>query len=304
MFVTFFRVVKFGIQNFFRNVWLSLATVSMLVVTLVSVNILLAVNVLGKVAISEVESRVDVSVHFKPDVEDSRIQTVKIALLGMPEVKDVAYVSPTDAMTQFSDQFKGDKGVIDSLGEVGANPFGATLVIKAHDIKSYPKIIDALNEPAYANLIEEKNFEDREAMIGRVESVATKLQLSGFAASGIFLFLTLLIVLNTIRVSIYTRREEIGIMRLVGASDGFIRAPFYVEAMLWSVASLMLCLAVIWPALQFGQPYLPRFFGTSTVDLLGFYQTHFLNIFGTQFLAVSLLGLVTTKMATAKYLKV
>lgn len=304
MLVTFSRVLKFGVQNFFRNIWLSLATVSVLVITLVSVNMLIVLNALGKVAMTEVQNRVDVSVHFKPEIEDSRVQTVKIALLGMPEVKDVEYVSIDDAMIRFNAQFKGDESVVAALSEVGKNPFGATLVVKARDIKDYPKITAALSEPSYANMIEEKNFEDRQIMIDRVESVARKLQLFGLAASGLFLFLTLLIVLNTIRVSIYTRREEIGIMRLVGASDGFIRAPFYVEALLWSALSLVLCFAIVFPVVYFGQPYLQRFFGTTTVDLLGFYQANFLAIFGTQFVAVCALSLITTKMATAKYLKV
>lgn len=304
MLVTLYRVVKFGIQDFLRNFWLSVATVSVLVVTLVSVNMLLVLNVLGKVAMTEVQSRVDVSVHFRPEVEDSRVQTVKIALLGMPEVRDVAYVSPAEAMSQFSEQFKSDASVVESLGEVGANPFGATLVVKARDIKDYPKIVGQLDDPSYAALIEEKNFDDRQAMISRVEAVAGKLQTFGLAVSGVFLFLTLLIVLNAIRVSIYTRREEIGIMRLVGASDWFIRAPFYVEAMLWSMISLALCLAVIWPALRFGQPLLQRFFGTTAVDLFGFYRANFLAIFGSQMLAVATVGFITTKMATARYLKV
>ncbi len=304
MLVALSRILKFGVQNFLRNIWLSLATVSVLVVTLISVNTLIILNTLGKVALTEVKNRVDVSVHFKPEVEDSRVQTVKIALLGMPEVKDVEYISVDEAMKRFTEQFKGDESVTAALGEVGKNPFGASLIVKAHTINDYPKIITVLGEPSFANLIEEKNFEDRQMMIGRVESVARKLQLFGLGASALFLFLTLLIVLNTIRVSIYTRREEIGIMRLVGASDGFIRAPFYVEALLWSVASLAVCLVIVWPAVQFGQPYLQRFFGTTTVDLLGFFQANFFSIFGTQFVAVCIISVITTKMATAKYLKV
>ncbi len=304
MLFTLSRVLKFGIQNFFRNFWVTLATISVLIVTLVSVNILIILNVLGKVAMTEVQNRVDVSVHFKPEIEESRVQTVKIALLGMPEVRDVEYVSIDDAMKRFTAQFKGDDSIVAALGEVGKNPFGASLIVKARNIDDYPKIIAALGEPSYTNLIEEKNFENRQMMIGRVETVARKLQLFGFATSGLFLFLTLLIVLNTIRVSIYTRREEIGIMRLVGASDNFIRAPFYVEALLWSASSLILCFAIVWPAVQFGQPFLQRFFGTSTVDLLGFYTANFFMIFGTQFFAVCFLSLLTTKMATARYLKV
>lgn len=302
--VSIFRIIKFGFQNFIRNFWLSLATVSILILTLVSVNILLTLNVLGKVAMTELKSKVDISAHFRPEVEEARVQTVKIALLAMPEVKDVQYVSAADALQKFSEQFKKDETVIESLGEVGKNPFGATLVVRARNIEDYPRVVEALNDPMYASMIEEKDFDDREAMIGRVESVARKLEIFGFAVSLVFGFLTLLIVFNTIRVSIYTRREEIGIMRLVGASDSFIRAPFYVEALLWSSLSLAVCLAVVYPSVGVAQPFLQKFFGTGSVDLLGFYRANFLNIFGAQLLAVAVLALATTKTATARYLKV
>ncbi|MEY4745167.1 MAG: hypothetical protein RL272_1112 [Candidatus Parcubacteria bacterium] len=303
-FVAFYRVVKFAFQNFFRNAWLSIATVSILVLTLVSVNMFLVLNVLGKVALTTVRSKIDVSVHFRPDVEDSRVQTAKIFLLSLPEVKDVKYVSPAEALRKFNESYKDDAGVIQSLGEVGQNPFGATLVVQARNLDDYPKIMGALSDPLYASIIEAKDYDDRQTMIQRVEAVSKKLELFGIAVSGIFGLITLLIVWNTIRVSIFTRKEEIGIMRLVGASDGFIRAPFYVEALLWSMLSLALCAAMVWPAMRFAQPFLQSFFGTGAVDIVGFYTANLPLIVGCQLGAVALMGLATTKMATAKYLKV
>ncbi|HTK05386.1 MAG TPA: ABC transporter permease [Candidatus Eisenbacteria bacterium] len=304
MFVNLYRVVKFAFQNFMRNAWLSIATVSVLVLTLVSINVLLVLNVLGKVAITTVRSKIDVSVHFKPDVEDSRVQTAKIFLLSLPEVKDVQYISPGEALQKFNQDYKTDTGVIESLGEVGTNPFGATLVVQAHKLEDYPKIMGSLSDPMYASIIEAKDYDDRQTMIARVEDISRKLEAFGIGVSAIFGLITLLIVWNTIRVSIYTRKEEIGIMRLVGASDGFIRAPFYVEAILWSVLSFALCAAAVWPAVRFAQPFLQNFFGTTSVDLVGFYAANLPAIVALEFGSVALMGLVTSKMATAKYLKV
>lgn len=304
MFIPLYRVTKFAFQNFFRNAWLTAATVSVLVLTLVSVNVLLVLNVLGKVALTEVRSKIDVSVHFKPDVEDSRVQTVKIYLLSLPEVKDVEYLSPADALVRFNDSYKADAGVIESLGEVGENPFGATLIVRARNLEDYPRVMAALNDPLYASIIEAKDFDDRQAMIARVEDASRKIEWFGLGTSAVFGLITLLIVWNTIRMSIFTRKEEIGIMRLVGASDWFIRAPFYVEAILWSMLATVVCAALVWPAIRFSQPYLQGFFGTGSVDLVGFYMANLPLIAGAQLAAVALLGLMTTKMATSKYLKV
>lgn len=298
------RVVKFAFQNFFRNSWMTVATVSVLVLTLVSLNLLLAMNVLGKVALTAVRSKIDVSVHFLPTVEDSRVQTVKIFLLSLPEVKDVEYLSPADALSRFNDSFGKDTGVIEALGEVGSNPFGATLVVQARNLEDYPKIMTALDDPLYASIIEEKDFDDRQQMIDRVEAASKKMELFAIAVSAAFGFIALLIVLNTIRVSIFARKEEIAIMRLVGASAGFIRAPFYVEALLWSVTALSLCAVIVLPAFSVSQPYLRDFFGSDSVDLMGFYAANAAAIIAAEFGATLLMSCLTTKIGTAKYLKI
>lgn len=302
--VSFLRVIKFALRDIARNVWLSAATVSVLVLTLLSVNILVSINFLGRSALDAIRSKVDISVHFKPGIEDARVQSVKIALLSLPEVRDAVLIPPAEVLQQFSEMYGRDAAVLESLGEVGENPFGPTLVVKARDISGFPKILETLKEPAFTDLVEESDYDDRQEIITRIGSVAGRIEMFGLAASVVFFFITLLIVFNTIRVSIYARREEIGMMRLVGASDWFIRGPFYVQAVVWSLMAVAVSLVVIWPALHFSQPYLSRFFGGDSADLLGFYQADFLRVIGLQTAALALMAIVTTKAATARYLRV
>ena len=272
------RVIKFAFQDFFRNFWLSVATVSVLVLTLVSVNVLLSVNVVAKVALDTVRSKIDVSVHFLPEVEQARVNTVKTALLSLPEVRDVQYISPAQSLERFSEMYRKDELIVESLGEVGTNPFGATLVVQARDLDGYPKIMQALDDPAFADLIEEKDFDDRQVMIARIEDISRRIELSGLIISALFALITLLIVFNTIRVSIYTHRSEIGIMRLVGASNGFIRGPFYGGAVLWTLLALLVTMALVLPAVAVIQPHLQRFFGSATVDLVSIIDHDILDL--------------------------
>jgi len=302
-FVSFGRVIRFGIQNFSRNVWLAVATVSVLALTLVSINCLVVVNLLGKVAIDLVKSKIDVAVHFKPEIEEERVHTVRVSLMSLPEVKDVEYVSPAQSLERFSQLYKQDELIQKSLGEIGDNPFGSTLIIKAKTLEGYPTIVKALDEPIFATLIEEKDFDSREMMIAQVELVSKRVETFGLGASLFFCLITLLIIFNTIRVSIYTHREEIRIMRLVGAANSFIRGPFYVEAIIWSTLAMLVAIGLVYPILSLLQPYVQSFFGTTTVDLLGFYKVNYLRIFGFQYLAVVLMALVTTKLATGRYLR-
>ena len=194
--------------------------------------------------------------------------------------------------------------MIESLGEVGSNPFGSTLVIKARSIEDYDKILQALDEPAFADMVEERDFDDRQMIIERVEDISRKIEVFGFGASLAIALIALLIVLNTIRVSIYTHRDEIKIMKLVGASNSFVRGPFYVEAILWCLLAIALTALLTMPMIAFAQPHLQKFFGSASVDLFGFYKFNFLKIFGAQFVAIIVMSLITTKVATARYLRV
>jgi cell division transport system permease protein len=304
MIASFFRVIKFAFQDAFRNIWLTVATVSVLVLTLITVNGLLSINFLGKVALNEVKSKVDIGVHFKPEISEDRVQTVKISLMSLPEVKEVEFISPAESLERFSEKYGDDPLIIESLSEVESNPFGSTLVVRARSIEGYDRIIKSLDEPAFSQMVEERDFDDRQEMIGRIESFSNRIEAFGLGASLAIGLITLLIVLNTIRVSIYTHRDEIRIMRLVGASDGFIRGPFYVQAILWCLLAVAVTVALTMPAAGFAQPSLQRFFGGGSVDLLGFYQANFWKIFGGQLLAVVVMALLTTKAATARYLRV
>lgn len=299
-----FRVIKFGLQNFLRNFWLSAATVSVLTLMVISINVLIAMNVLGKMAVSAVESKVDVSAHFKPDVEEDRIQTVKVALLGMQEVRDVEYVTAEENLAKFKRTNGEESDLVQSLKEIDDNPFGATLVIKARDISDYPAVLESLSQPLFANLIEENDFADYEAMISRLNLITTRVEIIMLGLSVLFGFIALLIIMNAIRVSIYTHREEISIMRLVGASSWYIRGPFYVESLVWSLISVGVTMALIYPILSFSQPYIQSFFGTQSASLSAFFTVNFVQVVGLQFAGVALMTLTTTKMATAKYLRV
>lgn len=304
MFVSLSRVLKFAGQNFVRNAWMTVATVTVLTLTLVSVNILLVLNILGKVALTTVQDKIDISVHFKQGVDESRVQTAKITLMSLPQVKDVKYISSAEGLETFSADYKNDQGLLEALNMVESNPFGATLVVRAKRLEDYPAILATLSDPLYAEIIDEKNYQDPQTMIAKVESFSKKADFTGLIISTVFGFIALLIVFNTIRMSIFTRKEEIGIMRLVGASDWIIRTPFYVEAMMWCALALVLAMAIVVPSIRFVEPYLAGFFGTGTIDIMGFYVVNWPMVVGSQFLGAVIVAIVTTKVATSKYLKV
>ncbi|MBI2099085.1 ABC transporter permease [Candidatus Uhrbacteria bacterium] len=300
----FFRVFKFAGQNFRRNIWLSLATTSIMTLTLISVNLLFALNVIGAKAIKMVEDRVDVIVYFKTDISDDIVLSARTFLMDRKAVKDVQFVGRDLALQKFRERHKDDPAILASLDEVGANPLGASLIVKASDPKEYEAILSSLDNPAYKDAILEKSFEDHRTLIEKLTSVTAKLKRSALALSLIFALIVMLIVVNSVRVAIYTRREEIGIMKLVGASDWFVRAPFLIEAAFAGVLAMFAAVAIVLPAVGALQPFLAKFFGSGAIDLAFYFRQNGLVIFGAQLSGAILLPMGIAGMAVGRYLKV
>jgi cell division transport system permease protein len=304
MFSALLRILKFSSQDFWRNFWLSMATVVVLVLTLISINFLITLNFLTKTAVAEVENKIDVSIYFKQGVAESEIGNIKSYLLSLQKVKEVIYISPEEALREFERKHANDEIIKESLEEVGENPLGATLVIRAHDTADYPEILEVFDDAQYSNIIQEKNFEDHEVVIKRIDSISDKAKTTGYGVAGLFAVIAVLIGFNTVRMTIYTHREEIGVMKLVGAANWFVRAPYIASGIFYGIFAVLFTILITYPAIGFAEPYLAGFFGGSEFNLLGYFSDNFIQIFGWQFVGVVLLNFVTSSLAVGRYLKV
>ena len=302
MFVSSTRVIKFAFKDFWRNLGLSLMTISILVLTYLSLNLLVIVNFFTEAAINVVENRVDISVYFGPEVSDDRILAARGDLTSLPEVKAIEFISRDQALEQFKRNHADEPAILEALQEVGENPLGAVLVVKANNAASYGPILEALESPAIKALVADKTVEDHRALIERLTLITDKVQRAALMLSLVFALISLLIVFNTIRVSIYIHREEIAIMRLVGASNNFVRMPFLIETLLFNALALGLVVAAVFPTLSVIEPAARDFFAAD-VAIGAYYRAHWLEIFGYQLGAVSFLSLIVTALSMGRYLK-
>jgi cell division transport system permease protein len=298
------RGFLFGLQSFWRNIWLSLATVFIIFLALVSVNFLIAVNAVSDSAITLVKERIDVSVYLKPEVKESKVAEVKTHLESLTQVKEVIYRSPEENLETFKERHKSNDKIQETLGALTGNPMGATLIIKAKNLNDYPEILKSLDDPAYADLIEDKSYDDNQIVINRINSIADSVKRAMMFISAIFILIAILIVFNTVRIAIFTHQNEISIMRLVGASNWFIRSPFIFESIMSGLAAIVATIIFIYPVLGGVQSYLNSFFGGADLNLVAYFNDNFLMIFGLQLLGIILLNVVSSLVAISKYLKV
>lgn len=303
-FVSFYRIATFALQNFWRNIWLSVITITILVLTLVIVNVLLVLNVLGTTAIHAVESKIDVSVSFTPATSDETMASARGYLMGLPQVKDARSLTPEEVLSDFRAKNANKPDVLASLDEVGSNPFGGQIIITARDPSYFPFILEALDNPEFKPYIQEKDFQSHETIISAINSTIDHVRLAGLVIGAFFVLITILIVVNTIRVAIYTHREEIGVMRLVGASSTFVRAPFLLEAVLYTLIAVLVVIGILYPVIGAIEPTIDAFFVNTPTHLLGYFNQNFLIIFGVEFIALAIINVLSTAFAMRRYLKV
>ena len=188
------------------------------------------------------------------------------------------------------------------MAELGKNPFGPTMIIKTKEPKDYKKIIDALNVPEYENLIEAKSFDNHEDAIERLQNITNRIERIGFGLTVLFALISFLIIFNTIRVAISTQRMEINIKRLVGASNWFIRGPYFIESLVFTLLSMAFTIAIVFLGLKWIDPYLAVVLPNG-FSLTNYFQSNMLTLFGAQALAVLLLTVVSSGLAMRKQLK-
>ncbi|MFA6106895.1 MAG: permease-like cell division protein FtsX [Patescibacteria group bacterium] len=303
MFLSLIRVIKFSLQDIYRNIWLSIVTITILILALFSVNMLLTVEVISRAAIDSVKEKIDINLYLKSDSKKEEILAVQSKVSNLEEVKAVRYISKEEAMEKFNEKHKGDPEILEALKELNDNPLTPTLVIQAKDIDQYGALISKINEidsPA----IESRNFNDHKMILKKIDAITKKVSEAGAIISLIFVLITALLVYNSIRVAIYIHRREIGIMRLVGASSSFIKMPYLFSSVIYTFVGLLVVIVIFFPFLGLLQPYLEAFFIDYNIDIISYFSDNFLRIFGLQFLALAAVNAVASLIAVSKYSKV
>ena len=301
--VTFWRIVSYAWKNFFRNAWIGLATVFVLVLSLLSVNVVVGVGAIMDRAVKTLEDKVDVTVFFKEKTPDAVLQQAQFFMAGLPQVKNVELKTPEQALKDFKDRHQNDPKILAALAELDANPLGASMVVKAKSTDDYPFLLEALKNPQFDFAIESKSYDDHAAAITKVQEIGNSVRFFGIVLIGIFAIFSVLIVYNAIRVAIYTQREEIGIMRLVGASGAFVRMPFVLEGMFLALLALGFAALIVMGSIAFVEPRLIPVFDGADPGLRVFFLLN-----GWELALIEggvLIGLVAMSSwaAVGKYLK-
>jgi cell division transport system permease protein len=284
-----------------RNGWLSVSTIGIMILALIVFEGLIIFNVVAGGALTSVQEKVDISVYFKSNVSEDSILSIKRSLEGLKEVRLVEYVSREEALEEFKARHAGDKTIVQTLDELDENPLLASLNVKAKELGEYETIAGYLEAPNLAELIEKVSFAQNKVVIDRLDKLVNTTE-RGVVGLTVFLaFLAVLVTFNTIRLAIFSNKEQIEIMRLVGASNSFIRGPYIAEGVLYGLIAAVVSFVVLIPVISFISPHIANFI--LEVNLGDYFAENWGTLFLYQVLFGVALGVVSSTIAIRKYLE-
>ncbi|HTY39585.1 MAG TPA: permease-like cell division protein FtsX [Candidatus Paceibacterota bacterium] len=301
MFTVFSRIINYGFVNFWRNGWPSAATVAIMTVALLVFIGLIFFNVIMTQAVASIQDKIDISVYFKTNTPEDEILNIKQSIESLSEVKSVEYVSSDRALQIFKEAHKDDPTISQAVNELQTNPLLASLNIKAKRPDQYASIAQYLQAPNLTQYIESLSYAKNQVVIDRLTNIIENVNRGGLVLTIVMALIAGLVVFNTIRLAIYSNRDEIGIMRAVGASNALVRGPYMVEGVIAGVLSGILALIIAGPTVYTVSPYFSNF--VPGLNIFRYFTGHLMTLLGYQILFGIGIGVFSSFVAVRRYLR-
>lgn len=301
MLVTLSRIIKYGWQAFLRSAWLSISTISVMFLATLVFGGLILFNVVANGAVTSLQEKIDISVYFKSNASEDSILNIKRSIEGLGEVRLVEYISREEALMDFKALHADEETITQTLEELDENPLLSSLNIKAKDSKEYSTIASYLESANLSDLVEKVSYAQNEIVINRLNVLIDIVRRAGFLLTVFLSFVAVMVTFNTIRLAIYSNSEQINVMRLVGASNSFIRGPYIVESVIYGAIAAILSIVIFIPAISFFNPYISSFI--PSVNLSEYFRNNFFPLLFYHLLFGVGLGIVSSVIAIRRYLR-
>ena len=311
------RIARAGFVNFWRNGFLSFAAVVVITLSLSAFGGLVFASAFGKSLLTDVKDKVDINVYFTLTAQENDILALKKEIQTLPEVSSVDYVSSDQALSTFKDKWQNNALIMQGLDEAGGNPFPAALNIKAKDPGQYGNIANYLTskntqDQNGSSIIDKINYQENKLVIDRLTAIIPTVEESGLIIALLFVLVAVIIVWNTIRLIIYTARDEISVMKLVGASNVYVRGPFVISGIMYGVVSAVITLILMAVFAYWSDAFVLKLAGVDVASnfslivnvLSAYFVANFAQIFVLIMGSGIVLGGVSSYVAARRYLRV
>lgn len=298
------RIAKTGWQSFKRNALISSAAILIIVITLMLTTGMMLFQALTDTVLASLKDKISIGVYFLNNTPENQIFQLKTALEDMSRVKNVEYTSRQDALKKFREDHKDDITINEALDKLGGqNPLPASLTIKAAAAEDYAEIVKFIDSSQYASLIDAIDFTERQDSIENLGKVSTNVKRAVIGMIVILGLVSFLVNFNTLRLAIYNDRNKIAIMRLVGASNNFVRGPYVVQGVIYGAIAAFLTLFLSAIILQAIDSTVESYFkGVGPIGLAHYYATHWVSFLLIQLVLGIVIGVASSIIAIRRHL--
>lgn len=299
------RVIKLGLLNFWRNKWLSLGSVLILSLTLITISVSVIQNYDISRTTEAIRGKLNITVYFNDKTTEQEIQDLQLKLQQRPDVKSVKYISKDEALKIWRERPSSTK--VKDLVTPDSNPLPRSLEIKTYESESLESIAQLLKSATYTDKIRRVSYEDNKQFIQELISRNKIIVKNGLVSSLTFIIISLIVIINTIRIIVLSRKDEIKIIKLVGASDLFVKTPFFIEAIISALLSGLISSLFLYISfttnIQIIPLFISQYFSGIEVSIEEIMRSYIWLIFISQFAFALFLIFTTTLFSIRKYLK-
>lgn len=303
MFLFLKRITDAGTKNFSRQLGLNLATTFVMAITIALLTTFFYVDAISKEIFSNLQKQIGITAYFDQSAPSESILAVQDKVKKIPGVQEVEYISREEAFKQFSEKYSQDKAVSKTIEIVGENPFPASFRVKAESLKSYEDVDSFLKGDDMQGLVAEVSYPRTEQMIKKIFSVASDVKGIGAALAIFLAIIVFVIVSSTVHLAVHNLREEIGIMKMMGASNWFVKGPYVIQGIICGFVAGLISVGFFGIVSYFLAPKVAILVGGS-FDLFAFYRSNFMLILFFDVISAVLMGGLFNYAAVRQYLKV
>lgn len=304
-FISFERILVAGTKNFLRNAWLSVAATAVMVVALTIILLAIVLNITARNAITELSKNLKTSIYLREGTPPERRLALQNHLRANDNVSEVTFISTQEALQKFSAGFQNDPKLLEGLALAGGDTLPASLEVSVRDLGRLSEIEQIAKAEEYKDIIDSITLgkTDARKTIDRAADAQNFITLASVISASVFAAVSVLIIFNTIRMAIFTRSEEIRIMKLIGATPGYIRGPFVVEASMYGAIAGFIAIAAVYSmVVSIGSKLSNQQEFSQTYEFLTSTTTVVLLLFGA-ITAGILIGVLSSSLAMEKHLK-
>lgn len=304
--LTFIRMCRYGVNNFTRNAWLTIAATAVMTITLLIIFSAIAARSILAETVGELRNKVDMSIYLKTETTDEEADVISQDLQKLSSVRSVTYVSANEAREIIAEENKNDLQYLEALKEAtNKNPGVLRIIVEnindtsqlsnfVDTNENLKQHIDPARAPSFAG--------ERKETIAKIGNAVSFAEQAGIIVGTIFVAISSLIIFNTIRMAIFNRKEEIQMMKLIGADSSFIRGPFVVEAIVYGFIAAILATG-IGVALLYGVAPALADAEVSIQPIINFVTYYIGFVLLAMIIAGAIIGIISSLLATRRYLK-